>query len=655
MRTRLRFLVEALEDRTLPSTVGVPWGDPQRLAISFPRDGTEIAAHGSDLFSTLAPLTAAVWQREMLAAFQTWAVHSNLNFRLRSDVGLPFGSPGLLQGDLRFGDIRIGAQRMGEEVLAISVPHDPFVSGTLAGEIFLNSAHTFQAEDLFPLMLHEVGHVLGLGHSDDPLSPMFSHLNRHTQLTNEDIENLRHLYGPRRPDVHEGPYGNDSFARATTIRFPTQGHGYYGTTPLVVFGDLTTQRDTDFFALRPYRECRGTVTFRLQSKGLSLLAPRLTLYDAEGQMIARATSENPSDVLVVRLGDVNPETVYYVQVESQVDGIFGIGAYGLGVTFEGNVAVPPERLDQLLRGPHETLSVDDLARLAVDPNALLNLDSGINESFQDATRLETAAELETGFGRSEVIASLEDGTDVDVYRFRTPQPKGGAETLVLTVSVREFPANGLSTMVELYRENETRQPSEVLVRSNGTYTLQASGARAGADFFARVRHAGVPEGAGNYSLTLHFGGVQAGLELFADSALPPEQPAEQYALYVAQSQLFQFVYSEIRRRPAHVRMHMTIHDEHGNQVLAMSLRGGETATADGVFLKPGPYTVNFRAESPGSGHTVLRGRTISDPIGPVIDDPSLNPMYGSGEAGVYLYPGDVLSRNPFLWVFLGGL
>ena len=50
---RMSLVVESLEGRAVPATVGVPWADPSRLALSFAPDGTSIAAHTSSLFQTL--------------------------------------------------------------------------------------------------------------------------------------------------------------------------------------------------------------------------------------------------------------------------------------------------------------------------------------------------------------------------------------------------------------------------------------------------------------------------------------------------------------------------------------------------------------------------------------------------------------------------
>src|SRR5262249_47074142 len=125
-RTRRGGLgIESLEERAVPATFGVPWRDPSRLTLSFAPDGTQIAGHASSLFQSLnAKQPADVWQREVLQAFQTWAVQANINVGMVSDGGQAFGISGPAQHDPRFGDIRVGAQAMSAESLSISVPND---------------------------------------------------------------------------------------------------------------------------------------------------------------------------------------------------------------------------------------------------------------------------------------------------------------------------------------------------------------------------------------------------------------------------------------------------------------------------------------------------------------------------------------------------
>src|SRR5262249_36533685 len=155
-------------------TFGVPWADPSRLALSFAPDGTAIAAHTSSLFQTLnAQQATATWQREILQAFQTWAVQANINIGLVNDGGEAFGTPGPAQHDPRFGDIRIGAQSMAPDALSVSVPNDPALSSSWGGDVLINSNDNFGSGgiDLYSVMLHEAGHVFGLGDSTNSGSP----------------------------------------------------------------------------------------------------------------------------------------------------------------------------------------------------------------------------------------------------------------------------------------------------------------------------------------------------------------------------------------------------------------------------------------------------------------------------------------------------
>src|SRR4051794_11708132 len=107
---RLGREFEPLEDRCLPSTFGIPWADPGRLTLSFAPDGTATKAGPSSLFQKLGGTgTTAAWQREVLRAFQSWAAQANINISIAADGGQALGTRGAVQGDSRFGDIRISA------------------------------------------------------------------------------------------------------------------------------------------------------------------------------------------------------------------------------------------------------------------------------------------------------------------------------------------------------------------------------------------------------------------------------------------------------------------------------------------------------------------------------------------------------------------
>ena len=196
------LICEQLEGRLLRAAVGLPWTDPTHLTLSFAPDGTSIAGDSSDLFQTLDAQfpTPAAWQDVIVQAFQTWAAQTNISVGLVTDNGAPFGVAGLMQGDPRFGDIRIGARPMSPEVMAITVPPDPFLSGTLSGDMILNSSANLNPSDLFDVALHEAGLALGLSESTDPASVMYPVINPQATLAPGDIQNIQALYGTRAPD-----------------------------------------------------------------------------------------------------------------------------------------------------------------------------------------------------------------------------------------------------------------------------------------------------------------------------------------------------------------------------------------------------------------------------------------------------------------------
>ena len=70
----------------------------------------------------------------------------------------------------------------------------------IAGDLHFDDEENWgigQGIDLYTVVLHELGHALGLGHSDKPGAVMYPYYRRATALAAEDIDAIRELYAAR--------------------------------------------------------------------------------------------------------------------------------------------------------------------------------------------------------------------------------------------------------------------------------------------------------------------------------------------------------------------------------------------------------------------------------------------------------------------------
>jgi hypothetical protein len=657
-RNRQRRLdVEHLEARAVPATFGVPWADPSRLTLSFAPDGTPIAAHTSSLFQAMnAQQPAASWQRAILQAFQTWAVEANINIGLVNDGGEAFGTAGPSQHDGRFGDIRIGAQAMAPGSLSISVPNDPTLSSSWGGDVLINSNDNFGSGklDIYSVLLHEAGHVFGLGDSTNSTSPLYDQYQDNQQLTSGDIAALQALYGVRALDSHEGSGGNDTISTATQIQFPG---GYTGATPLLVYGDIGSNSDTDVYSIRPPSNYNRSMTVQLQSAGISLLTTKLTVLDSNGNVIGEAHAASDfGDTVTVDLNQVNASATYYVKVEGATQDVFGIGSYGLAVTFNGANVVSSSTLESVLTGPYQGLDASALSALLLDSSGVLPSNSNGGGGGNGSGSTIQLRPL-PGYAQNthyEATAGLTSTSEVDNYSIATPSGSGG-QGMVLTVTVRAVASLAEAPHVTIVDGSQHAVSATILASGNGVFTIQASNLNAGGSYGLEVSSDGSSAGTGNYTLDAAFGSTAADLSTFASGSLSAPAPEQSYNFYVGESQLFQFLLAAGGSgAPAGSAVQMTIKDQDGNIVYSLGANAGDTASSDALLLDPGAYTITFIGLAPPGGSVPplsysLIGESISDPIGAVPSDPTTTPVYTDPTTpGVFLYPNGQPTTNPYL-------
>jgi hypothetical protein len=540
---------------------------------------------------------------------------------------------------------------MASDVMAITVPPDPYFSGTLSGDMILNSSANLTPNDLFAVAQHEAGLSLGLGESTDPSSAMYSYLNPQATLSPGDIQNIQALYGTPDPDPNAS---NNSIATAAPISEPLL---YIGQTPLVTYGDHAAASNTDFFSVSPPALYAGPVTIQLQTSGISFLQPQLDVYDQNSNLLGQAQSASEvGDVVSVTLPSVNPFQHYYIEVSSPAQDVFGIGRYALSVTFDGRSLVDPDSLLSILAGPYDSLSAGDLAGLLTDPLAVLfNSNLQTNGTFLTAEPLQAEAGYPTN-SRYVTVASLGYPSDAEFYQIQAPQAPAG-QTDVLTMGLTAMPINGIVPIATIYDAYGNPVSTQVLLNGNGTYIVQAAGLDPGAPYYLRVSAAPAPApSAGNYSLVADFNGVVAQPLTFAAGTLSQSSPLAAYTLYIPQTELFQFVLSaDDGGTPTDAQAQLEIYDSTGRLVFSLAGRVGDTVSGASVLLTPGEYQVLFSAANAGGAawptiRFSLRGANLSDPIGPTPSDPTDEPMYPCPDdpsVYCYCYPDGTYSTTPY--------
>jgi hypothetical protein len=540
---------------------------------------------------------------------------------------------------------------MAPDALSVSVPHDPFMSGTWAGDMLINNTVNFgpSGADLFTVALHEAGHVFGVGESTDPNSVMYSQLNGvKTHLSDGDIASIQALYGTRAPDQYEGSNGNGSIGNATQIQ---ESNGYIGSTPLVVYGDITTASDLDYYMFRsPTSGYSGPTSIRVQSSGRSLLAPKVSVYDASGRLLGQASSASHiGDTLFVHLDGITPNSNYYIRVEGATHDVCGMGGYSLAVTYDALLTTPASQIDAVMRGPYDALTPSQLQNLFANPGVAVNDDLGTNDTLGTATKLSTPL----GFAANshyEAVGSVASASDVDDYTFRSPQFPNGVLG-VMTATVWSLDGGNTVPQVDVYDRNQVLVPSQILADGNGTYTVQITGVESGRDFYLSVHAKKDGNGQGNYGLNADFGTQAATLATFASGNLPTSQPTLQYNLYVAETQMFQLLLSA---QGTSGQVTITLYDSSGNVVTSLTAAAGDTVSGPATLLKPGTYQVVI-TETGGTDPLAFTVKGINeiDPIGPVASDPTTTPQFtdpnGSGQ---YVYPDGTKTITPYLWALL---
>jgi hypothetical protein len=330
------------------SASGNAWPNPAAITISFMPDGTDLGGVQSNLFAAFNgnPRLAGQWQTQILRAAQVWAQQTNINFVVVPDDGAPSGSGNNEQGDPGFGDIRIGGYAFGNSTLARTYEPPPVNNFSIAGDVAFNTGQNFGINSTFDLLTvaeHEFGHALGLNHtSATPYAVMYPSYNGiKPNLNADDIAGIRNIYSsnqPRSQDSYEAKGQGTSFANAVNTNFAINPNT---NTALVNNLDVTTTSEVEYFTFSAPQLTNSSFTVTVQSSGLSLLTPNLTIYGADQKtVLASASGLNQyGTTLTVTINGATPLQQYYAVVRGADSSAFSTGKYALALDF-GTAPIP---------------------------------------------------------------------------------------------------------------------------------------------------------------------------------------------------------------------------------------------------------------------------------------------------------------------------
>ncbi len=116
--------------------------------------------------------------------------------------------------------------------------------------------------------------------------------------------------------------------------------------------DIATAGQSEYFSFTAPSGAGSTLELDVQSSGLSLLAPKLTVYSSNGStVLASANGEGEyGTTLTVSVPNVVAGQTYYVLVQGADTTQMGTGRYALGLNFKG--ATPPTEASPLVALPN---------------------------------------------------------------------------------------------------------------------------------------------------------------------------------------------------------------------------------------------------------------------------------------------------------------
>ena len=176
-------------------TLSGPIAQYSNLVHGWTPDADHIAHLGYVFGSLTTKVTASLVESEIVRALNTWSQYTNVSFTAGTDASAP-----------RTVAIKFASGAHGDGypfdgpggILAHTFYPVPVNPESIAGDMHLDADENWHAGgdvDIYTVALHEAGHAIGLGHSDNPGDVMYPYYRRGMALSANDIGAAQALYG----------------------------------------------------------------------------------------------------------------------------------------------------------------------------------------------------------------------------------------------------------------------------------------------------------------------------------------------------------------------------------------------------------------------------------------------------------------------------
>jgi hypothetical protein len=450
-RLRTRPCLEGLESRALLSAVagvdylfsGFQWANPGQITYSIVPDGVQWDHGITNLNATFnAKIGNGPWQRAIAEALATWESVANINISQVADAGLPFNTPGLAQGDPRFGDIRFAGYAFLNDTTTLARTYfPPPDTGTGSGDDEINTTMNFNVGsdvDLYSVMLHETGLALGLAEVSNSAEVMYNvYTGIRTGLAAGDIAGIQALYGPHTADVFQQQGQAVGISSAVDLTSDLSAAHQLTLNNLA----LSTIGDTEYFSVVAPSFPGATLNVTAAASNISLLSPQVSVYSATGQMLDVAKYPAAwGDNVTAQVSQIVPGQRYTIAVTGATQDDFAVGAYQLNIDFAGDpsvVAVSRTTSPNPTSVPSPSSTPSPAATAAVTTPAppIAPASTNATSAFGQTMALGTINAASIG------QRSLDDGSTIDSYSFRTARA-GIYQISASGTTIRVFAGSG---------------------------------------------------------------------------------------------------------------------------------------------------------------------------------------------------------------------